>query len=420
MNKKVLIGILVVVVGISAIGLTYFTSRGSQPKEYLLTVSNGAIYRISADGKEIKELGESMDGEVQVYSFSPDGKKILFSYRPFYKFQATSLWIMDSDGSNREKLIDTIDDGFADAYFSKDGQKILFRTAINKNIESSETSLTIYSLWMMNLDGSNRKKLIDGTNESAEGVSFSPDGRKILLLINETAPTKTLQKIESLDSYSFWIMDSYGNNKKNLGVTAKGYIWNISFSSNGEEILFIAANSEGKSLWIMDSDGNNNKKIAGDANTEVYEARFSPDGSKVYFVTEETKPEPGYSSWYLWVENIEGTGKKNLTEDINENSIYFSISSDGNRIAFLVASSSDERSLWIMNPDGTDKKNLMGETRGIWISDSSFSPTGKEILLHDSSTWIVNLDDRRKVDLNKAAGMDLSPGYTMWFPQKLE
>ena len=417
MNKKVLISILVVVVGISAIGLTYFLLRANQPKEYLLTVSNGAIYRISADGKEIKELGEGMDGEVQVYSFSPDGKKILFSYRP-NKFQATSLWMMDSDGSNREKLIDTIDDGFADAYFYKDGQKILFRTAINKNIESSGTSLTIYSLWIMNLDGSNRKKLIDGTNGSVESVAFSPDGRKILLLINDTAPTKTLQKIQDLDSYSFLIMDAYGNNKKNLGVTVKGYIWDISFSQGGKEILFIAVTSEGKSLWIMDSYGNNKKKIAGGANTEVYGARFSPEGNKIYFVTQENKPALGYSSWYLWVENIDGTDKKNLTEDMNKNSIYFSISPDGSKIAFVVVSSSDECSLWIMNPDGTDKENLMGETRGIWMSDSSFSPTGKKILLKDSSTWVVNLNGRRKIDLDKATGMDFSPGYTMWFPQK--
>jgi len=342
---------------------------------------------------------------------------------------------MDSDGSNREKLIDTIDDGFADAYFYKDGQKILFRTSINKNIESSETSLTIYSLWIMNLDGGNRKKLIDGTNGSVERVSFSPDGRKILLLINDTAPTKTLQKIQDLDSYSFWIMDTEGNNKKNLGVTVKGYIWDISFSQGGEEILFIAVTSEGKSLWIMDSDGNDKKKIAGGANTEVYEARFSPDGNKIYFATEETKPEPGYSSWYLWVENIDGTNKKNITEDMNKNSIYFSISPDGSKIAFVVASSSDERSLWIMNPDGTDKENLMGETRGIWMSDkenlmgetrgiwmsdASFSPTGKKILLNDSSTWVVNLDGRRKIDLDKATGVDFFFGYTMWFPQKQE
>ena len=262
MNKKVLISILVVVVGISAIGLTYFLLRANQPKEYLLTVSNGAIYRISADGKEIKELGESMNGEVQIYSFSPDGKKILFNYRP-NKFQATSL-------------------------------------------------------------------------------------------------------------------------------------------------------------WIMDSDGNNKKKIAGGTNTEVYEARFSPDGNKIYFATEENKPESAHSSWYLWVENIDGTGKKNITEDMNKNSIYFSISPDGSKIAFVVASSSDEGSLWIMNPDGTDKKNLMVETRGIWMSDSSFSPTGKKILLYNSSVWIVNLDGRRKIDLDKATGMDFSPGYTMWFPQKLE
>lgn len=51
MNKKVLIGILVVVVGISAIGLLHFLSKGPQSKEYLLADSKGAFYRISFDGR---------------------------------------------------------------------------------------------------------------------------------------------------------------------------------------------------------------------------------------------------------------------------------------------------------------------------------------------------------------------------------
>ncbi|NCO28850.1 MAG: hypothetical protein GW894_06380, partial [Caldiserica bacterium] len=95
MNKKTLFGILVVVAGIilSIIGLLHFLSKGPQSKEYLLAVSKGTFNRISSDGREIKELGESMDGEVRVYSFSPDGKKILFGIHPFGNPQPTSLWI---------------------------------------------------------------------------------------------------------------------------------------------------------------------------------------------------------------------------------------------------------------------------------------------------------------------------------------
>ena len=402
--------------GISVIGLTYFLSRANQSKEYLLAVSKGTFYRISSDGREIKELGESVDGEVRVYSFSPDGKKILFGIHPFGNPQPTSLWIMDSDGSNRKKLIDIVEERFEDALFSPNGKEILFRTSIDKPVDHSESSLTIYSLWVANLDGSNRKKLVDGTKESVESVSFSPDGRKILLLINETAPTKTLQKIESLDYYSLWIMDAEGNNKKNLGVRVEGYIWNTSFSPDGREILFIAVTSEGKSLWIMDSDGNGKKKLTGDTNTEVYEAQFSSDGSKIYFVTEETKLELGSSSWYLWIVNIDGTNKKNFTEDMDGDVLYFSISSDGSKIAFVVLSPPYKHSLWIMNADGTDRKKLTEETREIVLSDSPFSPTGNKILLRDSSVWIVNLDGSGKVDLDKATVMNLYEAGIGWFP----
>jgi Tol biopolymer transport system component len=417
MNKKVLIGILVVVVGIilSIIGLFHFLSKGPQSKEYLLAVSKGTFYRISSDGREIKELGESMDGEVHVYSFSPDGKKILFGLYPFSNPQLTSLWIMDSDGSNRKKLIDIVEERFEDALLSPDGKEILFRTSIDKPVDHSESSLTIYSLWMMILDGSNRKKLVDGTKGSVEGVSFSPDGRKILLLINETAPTKTLQKIDSLDYYSLWIMDAEGNNKKNLGVRVEGYIWDTSFSLNGEEILFIAVTAEGRSLWIMDSNENGKIKLAGDTNIEVYGAQFSHDGSKIYFVTEETKLALGSSSWYLWAANTDGTNKKNITEDMNGDVLNFSISSDGSKIAFVVASPPYKRSLWIMNADGTDRKKLTEETREIELPDSPFSPTGNKILLRDSSVWIVNLDGSGKVDLDKATGMNLYEAGIGWF-----
>jgi len=417
MNKKILIGILVVVAGIilSTIGLLHFLSRGSQSKEYLLAVSKGTFYRISSDGREIKELGESMDGEVRVYSFSPDGRGILFGIHPFGNPEPTSLWIMNSDGSNRKKLIEVVEERFEDALLSPDGKEILFRTSIDKPVDHSESSLTIYSLWVANLDGSNRKKLVDGTKESVEGVSFSPDGREILLLINETAPTKTLQKIDSLDYHSFWTMDAEGNNKKNLGVRAEGYIWDTSFSPDGREILFIAVTSEGRSLWIMDSDGNGKKKLALDTNTEVYEAQFSRDGSKIYFVTEETKPELGSSSWYLWIVNIDGTNKKNITEDMNGDALNFSISSDSSKIVFVVASPPHKRSLWIMNADGTDRKILTEETREIELPDSPFSPKGKKILLRDSSVWIVNLDGSGKVDLDKASGMSLYEADIGWF-----
>ena len=418
MNKKTLFGILVVVAGIilSIIGLLHFLSKGPQSKEYLLAVSKGTFNRISSDGREIKELGESMDGEVRVYSFSPDGKKILFGIHPFGNPQPTSLWIMDSGGSNREKIIDVVEERFEDALLSPNGKEILFRTSVDKPVDHSESSLTIYSLWMMNLDGSNKKRLVDGTRGSVEGVSFSPDGSKILLLINETAPTKTLQKIESLNYYFLWIMDAEGNNKKNLGVRVKGWLEpGSSFSPDGDKILFIALTSEGRSLWIMDSDGNGKIKVAGDINTEVYEAQFSRDGSKIYFVTEGTKPTFESSSWYLWTVDTDGTNKRNITGDMNVDVLNFSISSDGSKIAFVVASSPNKRSLWIMNADGTDKKKLTEETREIGLPDSPFSPTRNKILLRDSSVWIVNLDGSGKVDLDKASGMSLYEADIGWF-----
>lgn len=414
--RRILIVTLIVVLGISLIISFQFLLKEQPPKEYLLTAYQGRFYSISSDGRSVNQLGEGVDGSIGCFSFSPDGKKIFFSYRPLDKNMATSLWVMNSDGSNREKLVDEIDDGFVDAYFSQDGQKIFFRTAFTKTIDNSQTSFIVYSLWVINSDGSNMSKLFDGINGSVVNVCFSRDRKKILLLINDTLPNKGIQNVQSMDTYSFQISNDDGDNWTDLGFRIDAYmIYDISFSQDGKRFTFVRATSEARTFWIADSVGRTIR--AGNADTGVSEVQFSSDGSKIFFLVEETKPQMSSSSWDLWIEDIGTTNKKKISGDINTTSFY--ISPDGNKIVFVALSSKNKYSLWIMNTDGTDKKKLTEEMTEIALPQfygSPFSPSGSEILWNDSSLFALNLDNGKNTNLDKAFDMELSSAYTTWFP----
>jgi Tol biopolymer transport system component len=359
--RRILIVVLIVVLGISLIISFQFLLKEQQPKEYLLTAYKGKLYSISSDGRVITKLDEGVDGSIGCFSFSADGKKILFSYCPLDKRMATSLWVMNSDGSNM-------------------------------------------------------KKLFDGINGSVVNVCFSRDRRKILLLINDTLPNKGIQNVQSMDTYSFQISNDDGDNWTDLGFRMDAYlIYDISFSQDGKRFTFVRAASEERTFWIANSEGRIIR--AGNADTGVSEVQFSFDGSKIFFLVEETKPQMSSSSWDLWVEDIGTTNKKKISGDINTTSFY--ISPDGNKIVFVALSSKNKYSLWIMNTDGTDKKKLTEEMIEIALPQfygSPFSPSGSEILWNDSSLFALNLDNGKNTNLNKAFDMELSPAYTTWFP----
>ncbi|MEK6684497.1 MAG: DPP IV N-terminal domain-containing protein [Nitrospirota bacterium] len=97
-------------------------------------------------------------------SFSPDGKRVLFSSNLSGEW---GLWLSDLQGKNLVRLVaDKRFDNNPAASWSPDGKRIVFRTA-----ESN--------LWIMNSDGSALSPLtVDGMVDGWRS-SFSPDGTKI-------------------------------------------------------------------------------------------------------------------------------------------------------------------------------------------------------------------------------------------------
>ncbi len=147
------------------------------------------IYRAKADGSGLQALtadNPKYDAEPII---SADGKTIVFGSQRDGDFD---VYRMDADGSNVKRLTDTLgyDGG---PWFSPDGSKIAWRAwhpqteeekaQWKENMAKNYIQSTPLDIWVMDADGSNKKRL---TNNGATNwaPSWHPDGKRIVFSSN--------------------------------------------------------------------------------------------------------------------------------------------------------------------------------------------------------------------------------------------
>jgi TolB protein len=195
-------------------------SDGSQLKQLTKTPGYDAEATISTDGKRVV-FTSMRDGDLDIYTmdadggnvkrvtselgydggpfFSSDGKQIVYrAYHPKtpeqiarYKQKLAEnvieptvfeLWVMNADGSNKRQVTQLGAASFA-PYFFPDGKRIIF--ASNMNDPKGRN----FDLYTINVDGTGLERVT--FNESFDGFPmFSPDGKKLVFASNRNAATR--------------------------------------------------------------------------------------------------------------------------------------------------------------------------------------------------------------------------------------
>jgi TolB protein len=153
------------------------------------------IYTMDKNGKKVKKLTNelgydggpfwSYDGKQIVYrAYHPETEKEKADYLGLLKDNLIrptklDLWVMNADGSNKRRVTNINKATFA-PYFFPDGKRIIF----SSNMDDARGRN--FELYAVNVDGSNLERIT--YNDQFDGFPmFSPDGKKIVFCSNRNA-----------------------------------------------------------------------------------------------------------------------------------------------------------------------------------------------------------------------------------------
>ncbi len=166
------------------------------------------LYRVDINGSNLQIIATApANRNFRECSWSPKGDKIVCSTVGVNPFD-NEIMLMNADGSNQSVLINNPAGTVSAPVFSIDGTKILFTQDISGYEDQSGRQLNshIFSMKITNSDTTDlSKSKIDGTNDLFP--RFSPDGSKIIFTnVVNTAGSKP----------EIWVMDADGSNRKKL------------------------------------------------------------------------------------------------------------------------------------------------------------------------------------------------------------
>ncbi|HEV8543347.1 MAG TPA: hypothetical protein VGR78_13210 [Verrucomicrobiae bacterium] len=176
------------------------------------------------------------------------------------------IFVMNADGSNQINLTKT--PGVHEHYpqVSPDGTRICY------SVDTGEGRETVRSLWVMDTDGKNRKKLVDNAREPF----WAPDGKVIGYLPQE------YPKFNVIDYYTkgmnFYHLDT-GKIEEHPNSAKLHHLYNPSFSPNGKWIAATVHAGMGYGHAILLIERNGDKII----NLDIPGCRpcISPDGKQI-------------------------------------------------------------------------------------------------------------------------------------------
>ena len=261
------------------------------------------VATIRPDGSSLRQL--TRGGYNGSASFSPDGKKIVFSTAT-----SRSIVVMNADGSQARRLTYRKCCGEYSPVFSPDGKRIVFE----RQPRGGKAAV-----FAMNADGSGLRRIHVVRGREAppdKNLSFSPDGRTI-------AFTDFAILRSNASKREIYLMNSDGSNVRRLTHTpGKGESLEPDFSPDGTQIVFTRIHQDcsggcrlpAPDIDVMNADGSNVRQLTSEntGDTPAASPAFSPDGRQIAFLHEqgiETLQRP----LELYLMDADGSHVKRLT-----------------------------------------------------------------------------------------------------------
>jgi TolB protein len=238
------------------------------------------VYVMSADGTGKTNLTNLTAGSVVGGpTWTPDGTKIAYSRDT--GSSTNELVVMNADGSS-PTVIDSGVDPYSSPTYSPDGSKIAFTSADG--------------VYVINSDGTSKTKIVnDVGTDSYLDTQFAPGGR----LAYRDAGAGSWVTINA---------DGTGATPGTWSQFAEG----VSFSPDGTKVLYPEFDTSSTDMYVSNLDGTGVVLISTDTNGYEDEGQsWSPDGTKTVW----TQEDAGTGNYQVMLSNPDGTGLVDLTQE---------------------------------------------------------------------------------------------------------
>jgi hypothetical protein len=251
-------------------------------------------------------------------------------------------------------------------------------------------------IWMMNVDGTDRRQITAGRAEELVHPDWSPDGQRIAFASNSTDGDNADGDME------IWTMNTDGTDLRqltnNVGIRDAAPDW----SPNGARIAFSSQRTDGNTadedldIWTMNSsDGQDTRRLT-DNDYDDDTPDWSPDGRQIVW---ETNPGDGHDIYRM---NADGSAQVEVVAGPGDD--YWPMwSPDGDRIAYRSnkGRGGADYDLYTVTPRGDSIARLTSD--GADNHRPSWSPDGSQ-LTFDKAT-----DTGRAVYVVPADGGEARP-----------
>ena len=269
------------------------------------TISVAPTTGAASATREQKSLtrARSEAGVLDAVAWTRDGRIVFASNAGN---SGSDIWIMNADGSNAKQL--TVGARVAQGLTTTtDGRYIVFSSGVTGG----------FHLWRVDTDGGNLRQLTNGGGEFYPHAT--PDGRWVVY------------QTDLRNDPRVWKVPIDGGQPQQLTTTRAA---KPAVSPDGRMIAYTYLDSDLRpSRWgigIVPSAGGGRVKRFDFPQTVIHRyIRWSPDGRSIAFVNDAG----GYSD--IWLQPLDGSGAKPLTDFRAEQIVAFDWSSDGRALAFV-------------------------------------------------------------------------------------
>jgi Tol biopolymer transport system component len=202
---------------------------------------NWEIYVMDSDGTHQRRLTNTPEENEAVPAWSPDGMKI--AYVTGF-FGDSKIWVMGADGSGQKRLVD----GNWPSW-SPDGERIVYTTFFFGE-----------RLAVMNADGSKQRSLGPSVIQRLLGIgiaeepAWSPDGQRI-----------AFESYVGRDNAEIFMMNADGSQRRRLTDIPGHDHWPPTWSPDGTRIAFTSdGTKDNGEIYVMNSDGSGLTQLTDD------------------------------------------------------------------------------------------------------------------------------------------------------------